>query len=62
MKVNRRDFLKIGGGAGVAVALGGGFYRWSQISSSRKKDLNPRVSKDGSLLSAANVYQGAVSW
>ena len=30
MKINRRDFLKIGGGAGVAVALGGGFWRWSQ--------------------------------
>jgi len=31
MKINRRDFLKIGGGAGVAIALGGGFWKWSQF-------------------------------
>jgi anaerobic selenocysteine-containing dehydrogenase len=31
MKVNRRDFLKMGGGAGVAVALGGGFWKWPQV-------------------------------
>ncbi len=30
MKFNRRDFLKMGGGVGVAIALGGGFWRWSQ--------------------------------
>ncbi len=31
MKINRRDFLKVGGGAGVALALGGGFWKWSQF-------------------------------
>ena len=31
MKINRRDFLKMGGGAGVAIALGGGFWKWSQL-------------------------------
>lgn len=36
MKINRRDFLKMGGGAGVAVALGGGFWKWSQFPSVEK--------------------------
>ncbi|MEW6376977.1 MAG: molybdopterin-dependent oxidoreductase [Thermodesulfobacteriota bacterium] len=31
MRINRRDFLKMGGGAGVAIALGGGFWKWSQF-------------------------------
>lgn len=31
MKFNRRDFLKMGGGAGAAIALGGGFWKWSQF-------------------------------
>jgi anaerobic selenocysteine-containing dehydrogenase len=31
MKFNRRDFLKMGGGAGVAIAVGGGFWKWSQF-------------------------------
>jgi anaerobic selenocysteine-containing dehydrogenase len=31
MKVSRRGFLKMGGGAGVAIALGGGFWKWSQF-------------------------------
>jgi len=31
MKINRRDFLKMGGGVGVAIALGGGFWKWSQF-------------------------------
>ena len=31
MKINRRDFLKMGGGAGVAIALGGGLWKWSQF-------------------------------
>ena len=31
MKINRRDFLKIGAGAGTAIALGGGFWKWSQF-------------------------------
>ncbi len=31
MKISRRDFLKMGGGAGVAIALGGGFWKWSQF-------------------------------
>jgi anaerobic selenocysteine-containing dehydrogenase len=44
MKVNRRDFLKIGGGAGVAVALGGGFYRWSQFPPV-EKGLEPGVER-----------------
>jgi len=33
MKLNRRDFLKMGGGAGVAIALGGGFWKWSHFPS-----------------------------
>ena len=36
MKINRRDFLKMGGGAGVAVALGGGFWKWSQFPALEK--------------------------
>ena len=36
MKINRRDFLKIGGGAAVAVALGGGFWKWSQFQTAEK--------------------------
>ncbi len=44
MKVNRRDFLKIGGGAGVAVALGGGFYRWTQFPPV-EKGLEPGVER-----------------
>jgi anaerobic selenocysteine-containing dehydrogenase len=31
MKISRRDFLKMGGGAGAAIALGGGFYKWSEL-------------------------------
>ncbi len=31
MKINRRDFIKIGAGAGTAIALGGGFWKWSQF-------------------------------
>ena len=31
MKLTRRDLLKMGAGAGVAVALGGGYWRWSQL-------------------------------
>lgn len=31
MKFSRRDFLKMGGGAGAAIALGGGFWKWSQV-------------------------------
>lgn len=30
MKFSRRDFLKMGGGAGVAIALGGGFMQWTR--------------------------------
>ncbi len=36
MKINRRDLLKMGGGAGVAIALGGGFRKWSQFPAPRK--------------------------
>lgn len=39
MKLNRRDFLKIGAGAGTAIALGGGFWKWSQFPAAEK--LNP---------------------
>jgi anaerobic selenocysteine-containing dehydrogenase len=31
MKINRRDFIKMGAGAGVAIALGGGYWKWSQF-------------------------------
>jgi anaerobic selenocysteine-containing dehydrogenase len=31
MKLNRRDFLKMGAGAGLAIALGGGYWKWSQL-------------------------------
>lgn len=31
MKFNRRDFMKMGVGAGAAIALGGGFWKWSQF-------------------------------
>jgi len=31
MKINRRDLLKVGVGAGAAIALGGGFWKWSQF-------------------------------
>jgi anaerobic selenocysteine-containing dehydrogenase len=31
MKIKRRDFLKMGAGAGVAIALGGGYWKWSQF-------------------------------
>ncbi|MFB3884719.1 MAG: molybdopterin-dependent oxidoreductase [Thermodesulfobacteriota bacterium] len=36
MKLNRRDFLKVGGGAGAAIALGGGFWKWSQFPVAEK--------------------------
>lgn len=39
MKVTRRDLLKMAGGAGGAVALGGGFWKSSQFPPARK--LNP---------------------
>jgi anaerobic selenocysteine-containing dehydrogenase len=44
MKIKRRDFLKMGAGAGVAVALGGGFWRWSQFPS-QEKALEPGIEK-----------------
>ena len=44
MKIKRRDFLKMGGGAGVALALGGGFWRWSQLPP-LEKGLEPGVEK-----------------
>ena len=31
MKLSRRDLLKMGAGAGAAIALGGGFWKWSQF-------------------------------
>jgi anaerobic selenocysteine-containing dehydrogenase len=36
MKINRRDFLKMGGGAGMAIALGGGFWKWYQFPTAEK--------------------------
>jgi anaerobic selenocysteine-containing dehydrogenase len=36
MKLNRRDFLKMGGGAGVAIALGAGLWKWSQFPTAEK--------------------------
>lgn len=33
MKISRRNLLKMAGGAGVAVAVGGGFWKWSQLPS-----------------------------
>jgi anaerobic selenocysteine-containing dehydrogenase len=44
MKFNRRDFLKMGGGAGVAIALGGGFWKWSQFPAAEKPNV-PGVEK-----------------
>ncbi len=44
MKLSRRDFLKMGGGAGVAIALGGGFWRWTQLPPSSKL-LPPGIEK-----------------
>ncbi len=44
MKVNRRDFMKMGGGAGVAIALGGGFWKWSQFPVAEKPNA-PGVEK-----------------
>jgi len=44
MKINRRDFLKMGGGTGVAIALGGGFWKWSQSPSVEKPNA-PGVEK-----------------
>jgi anaerobic selenocysteine-containing dehydrogenase len=36
MKFNRRDFLKMGGGAGITIALGGGLWNWTQSPSPLK--------------------------
>jgi anaerobic selenocysteine-containing dehydrogenase len=44
MKFNRRDFLKMGGGAGAAIALGGGFWKWSQFPAAEKPNA-PGVEK-----------------
>jgi anaerobic selenocysteine-containing dehydrogenase len=44
MKLNRRDFLKMGGGAGVAIALGGGYWKWSQFPVAEKPN-SPGVEK-----------------
>jgi len=44
MKLNRRDFLKIGGGAGAAIALGGGFWKWSHFPVAEKPNA-PGVEK-----------------
>ena len=39
MKVTRRDFIKMGAGAGAAIVLGGGYYKWSQFPVAEK--VNP---------------------
>lgn len=44
MKFNRRDFLKMGGGACIGIALGGGFWKWTQLPSSSKL-LPPGIEK-----------------
>jgi len=44
MKITRRDLLKMGGGAGVAVALGGGFWKWSQLPTLEEEN-EPGVEK-----------------
>ena len=44
MKITRRDLLKMGGGAGVAVALGGGFWKWSQLPTHEEQN-EPGVEK-----------------
>lgn len=44
MKFSRRDFLKMGGGAGAAIALGGGFWKWSQFPVAEKPNA-PGVEK-----------------
>jgi anaerobic selenocysteine-containing dehydrogenase len=44
MKMKRRDFLKMGAGTGVAIALGGGFWKWSQLPP-QEKGLEPGVEK-----------------
>lgn len=44
MKLNRRDLLKMGGGATVAIALGGGFWKWSQFPAVEKPNV-PGVEK-----------------
>ncbi len=44
MKLNRRDFLKMGAGAGTAIALGGGFWKWSQFPAVEKPNA-PGVEK-----------------
>ncbi len=36
MRFSRRDFLKLGGGVGVAFALGGGYLKWTQSPPSTK--------------------------
>ncbi len=44
MKLSRRDFLKMGGGIGVGIALGGGFWKWGQPPPSSKL-LPPGIEK-----------------
>lgn len=44
MKLNRRDFLKMGGGAGAAIALGSGFWKWPQLPVAEKPNA-PGVEK-----------------
>lgn len=44
MKINRRDLLKMGAGAGVAMAAGGGVWGWSRPARVAN-DLEPGVEK-----------------
>ncbi len=39
MKITRRDLLKTAGGVGAAIALGGGFWKWSQFPPAKKLNL-----------------------
>ncbi|MBM4325439.1 MAG: twin-arginine translocation signal domain-containing protein, partial [Deltaproteobacteria bacterium] len=44
MKIDRRDFLKMGAGTGAAIALGGGFWKWNQFPPAEKSN-KPGVEK-----------------
>ena len=44
MKMNRRDLLKLGGGAAVGIALGGGVWELTRFSPP-EKELQPGVER-----------------
>ena len=58
MKVKRRDyFLKMVAGAGVAIALGGGFWNHSKLP--LLENFNPLALKSGFPRSVDNAWAGA---